>query len=347
MLKERYNSMMSQVSASKDMLEDILNEEKELRQIGMVKPMRRIALAMAMCCLCLLIATPVLAATVDPVYRIVYSISPPVAQFFTPVCRSSDSEGIRMEVESVCVKGNTVKMYVTMQDMTGDRVDETLDLFDSYSINRPFDCSAGCEKVGFDRETGKVRFLITIDEWGDRDITGDKITFTANCLIGKKQEINPEVPIELSDVQPTARIQKVSISGISGAEADIGDDWFEREQRVLRADGSDVEVADDITVSAIGYVDGKLHVQTANTSVLMKDNHGSLYLADGEGGIIHSEIQLHFANTHKVTDDRVDYIEYIFDVPRSEISNYRLMGDYVVTGMRVDGSWKVTVPIEN
>ena len=58
------------------------------------------------------------------------------------------------------------KIYITMQDLTEDRIDGSTDLFDSYSINRPFDSSAHCERVRYDESTKTATFLITIDEWG-------------------------------------------------------------------------------------------------------------------------------------------------------------------------------------
>ena len=76
--------------------------------------------------------------------------------------RSDEDNGIRLTVDSVYLHSDTVEVYVALQDLTGDRLDETTDLFDSYRINRGFDCSATCSRVGYDAQTRTARFLISI-----------------------------------------------------------------------------------------------------------------------------------------------------------------------------------------
>ena len=67
------------------------------------------------------------------------------------------------------------KIYITMQDLIGDRIDETTDLNDSYSINKAFECSIGhCDNVGFDSKTKTATFLISIKDIGNKKIDGKK-----------------------------------------------------------------------------------------------------------------------------------------------------------------------------
>lgn len=58
-----------------------------------------------------------------------------------------------MEVVSADIRGDTARIYITMQDLIGDRVDETIDLYDSYDIRLPFDGTGFCGKVGYDPNT--------------------------------------------------------------------------------------------------------------------------------------------------------------------------------------------------
>lgn len=63
---------------------------------------------------------------------------------------SDEDNGIKIEVVSVYLHDNIAEVYITMQDLTEQhRVDATMDLFDSYSINRPFDSTAHCKFVGW------------------------------------------------------------------------------------------------------------------------------------------------------------------------------------------------------
>lgn len=57
------------------------------------------------------------------------------------------------------VQGDRADIYISMQDLTGDRIDETMDLFDSYQINRPFDSSGACRLAGYDAQQKAAAFL--------------------------------------------------------------------------------------------------------------------------------------------------------------------------------------------
>ncbi len=60
--------------------------------------------------------------------------------------------------------------------MEEDRIDETTDLFDSFSINTSFDCSSSCENIKYDETETAV--LISISQWDKYDIADEKITFS-------------------------------------------------------------------------------------------------------------------------------------------------------------------------
>jgi hypothetical protein len=47
------------------------------------------------------------------------------------------------------------------------------------------------------------------------------------------------------------------------------------------------------------------------------------------------------------SEGREDYIDYIFPVPQSELSQYSLYGDFVSAKTRIDGNWSITFPIED
>ena len=186
-----------------------------------------------------------------------------------------------MEVLSANIHENIAEMYITMQDLTGNRIDETTDLYDSYSIKRPFDSSAHCELVGFDKSTKTATFLITIEEWGNKDITGDKITFSVNEFLShKKSYENVEIPFELSRVTVEAQTQAVYTTG-GGGVSDEDDDG----ESIVLTPGEAIDnfPVEGIDVTAIGYIDGKLHAQMSLNNRLKSDNHGFFFLVDSNG----------------------------------------------------------------
>ena len=93
-----------------------------------------------------------------------------------------------------------LELYVTMQDLAGDRIDETIDLFDSCDILRPYDSSATCALVDYEEATRTATFLVTITEWGNHKIEGSKITFTVREFLSHKQFYEGvEIDVDLAD----------------------------------------------------------------------------------------------------------------------------------------------------
>lgn len=295
--------------------------------------------------LCLSIATPALAANVPSVFELMYLVSPSIAQFFMPIQKSDEDNGIKMEVVSAYIHDNIAEVYITLQDLIGNRIDETTDLYDSYSIHRPFDSSASCQRVGYDEKTKTATFLITINEWGTQKIVGDKITFSVKEFLShKKNYEHIEIPIDLLSVISSETTQKVYSTGGGGKDYHPTDDGYfivlVPSQAVA---GFPVE---GIDITAIGYINDKLHVQMELSNHLTNDNHGFFYLEDTTGKKVDGNYSVSFTNQYQQQEDRVDYCEYVFDVPQEEIKNYSLYGDFFTSGMWTAGSWSVTFPLE-
>ncbi|MDD4169975.1 MAG: DUF4179 domain-containing protein, partial [Desulfotomaculaceae bacterium] len=193
-------------------------------------PAKKIVALVASLALCFTLAIPALAAAdVQAAYKILYAASPKIAQELKPVRMSCEDDGIKMEVISAYINGDKAEIYISMQDMTGERIDETTDLFDSYSINRPFSSSATCERISYDEETQTATFLISITQWGQKEIGGEKITFTVDKFLSNKQEYHDKIPqIDLSTVNRSPQTQTdVNIRGWS-TQRDISLDDFSK-----------------------------------------------------------------------------------------------------------------------
>lgn len=347
MFREQYNKLNNQVSPGEKLLQDTIRkaEKIENKSHNRVYSFRKPAIAFVSICLCLSLAMPALAATVEPIYELMYMVSPTIAQFFMPVQKSDEDNGVKMEVVSAYIHDNVAEINITMQDLIENRIDETTDLFDSYSINRPFDSSAHCERVGYDESKRTATFLITIEEWGNKDIAGDKITFTVREFLSHKETYEDiEIPLSLSTVDVAKETQK-PLNRTGGGGVDYKQ--FDEENSVALIPSSPMGEfpVEGIDLTGVGYIDGKLHIQTAVTDNLEKDNHGFFYLKDNYGNKVDSSYTFNFVNQYDLAG-RIDYCNYIFDVPQSEISKYTLYGDFVTSGMITKGNWKVTFPLE-
>lgn len=343
MFQQRYARFFSRIQPGPD-LERRLLRQVRLRRTAPARA-RRAAGALAAACLCLALALPAAAAS-DAAYPVLYALSPAAAQLFRPVRMADEDGGIRMEVESVRIQGDTAEIFLTLQDLTGDRVDGTTDLYDSYRIHRAFDSAASCRLEGFDPQTGTARFLIKIQAMDGREISGDKITFSLGGFLSRRQDFEGvEIPLDLSALpdRPDSRPEGLLTGGGGlGYRQYVGD---RREVTVLTPgpalEGFPVE---GIDLTAAGVLDGMLHVQMAVEDPLDNDNHGFFCLVDEAGNRVQPLYSVSFVNQFE-TPGRIGYTEDVFDVPWEQLGRYRLSGDFYVTGLHTQGSWSVTFPL--
>ncbi len=304
---------------------------------------KKIAALVASVVLLFILAVPGLAAAdVQAAYEILYAVSPKIAQELKPVRMSSEDSGINMEVISANINGDTAHIYISMQDITGERIDETTDLYDSYSINRPFSSSATCERISYDEETNTANFLITITQMGQKEIGGKKITFTVAKFLSKKQEYQDKImQIDSNTVNSSPQTQSdVNIRGWSSSGDMSGNSKY-IDYLKATSEGSFSPV-EGVTVTGTGFIDGKLHIQAYYENILETDNHGYVYLMNATGDEIRSEASVSFWDSEKSGS----FEEYIFNVTPSEINNYELYGHFWTCSSLTKGNWQVTFPLE-
>lgn len=305
---------------------------------------KKTAAIIATIVLCLTVSVPVLSAAteIDPIYQMIYLVSPTIAQKLKPVRMTCVDNGIEMEVVSAYIYENEAHIVVSMQDLEGDRVDETVDLYDSYRINSPFDSTGICSILDYNEETGKTTFLITISQWGDKEISGDKITFYVREFLSNKTKFDGEIPIDLNSVKAVTETQKrecVYHPPFENAETET---W---QEPCLIPDSNYENFIDGIDLTGYGYIDGKFHIQIAVRNRVENDNHGLFYLVDENGEKHYCDYDVDWRVTEN--DIRIDYFEYIFDIPMEKLSNYKLYGYFVTSEGTTKGNWQVTFPLEN
>lgn len=298
---------------------------------------RPLAVALA-ALLCLTLAVPALAANVSPLYELLYRISPAVAQAFQPVQYADEDNGIRMEVVAATLHGPTAELYVTLQDLQGDRVDETTDFNDSYTLYTPFDSTAHCVPVGYDAQTRTAAFLITISQQNGKDIDGGKITFSAKNFLSRKSAYEGlEIPVDWAAVPANAETRPVSVSGGTTSETTF--------QAMVPAPAQKDFPVPGVDWNGLAWVDGKLHLQIAILHRAKNDNHGFFYLIDPVGNCLNSD--LFYFVTEDTSDAALSYIEYVFSVPSKDLSGYTLYGDLYTAGLLTEGNWKVTFSLQD
>lgn len=339
--REKYNAMQRDVRPDAPLLQ----RTRAAAQKAPARPRRLrplIALAAVLVCLALTVpafAMPALAADPDG-YALLYSISPAAAQFFKPVNRSDEDNGIRLTVDSVYLHSDTVEIYVSLQDLTGDRLDETTDLFDSYRINRGFDCSATCSLAGYDAQTRTARFLISITSFDGQDIEGDKLTFSLNRLLtGKTESEGAVTGLDLAAAQAEPAMQQVEWRGGSGIAAEVGGSAAET-RTALVPTGTLAAPTPGVAITTMGYVDGLLHIQVLYENILETDNHGQLWLENGT-----EKLECLGSLSFFAGNGSDSFEEYVFDVSPAQLADCTLYGSFVTADTLIEGNWEITFPL--
>ena len=209
-------------------------------------------------------------------YNVLYSIYPDIAVKLMPVNASCENAGIRMEVEGVSIEDNCAYVYISMKDLEKKRIDETIDLFDSYSIHTNADQIGGCTLVDFDEANQKATFLITIQNMDDTPIKGSAMTFSVSQFLTGKKEIQEKLTQismnSLSEVTEKQMKESLSIRGGSYKDENASE---EMTKEYLCVDESkNFSPTPGVTVTNYGFINDMLHVQVYYEDISKFDNHG-------------------------------------------------------------------------
>lgn len=343
MFSDRYRRMNADISPDPALI---------TRTLAAVRPKpiqfaRRRCIALAMACVLILsVTTSAMAASSPDFNKWLYRFLPDIAMYLRPVNMSCEDQGIRMEVQAIYVEGDSADILVSVQDLTGNRLDGTTDLFDSYFLDTPGDASAGCHRIEYDEETRTNTFYIHYRS--ERPITQDKITFSfSQLLTGKKQGT-----IELTDVEwpdPQTEAETMSMGkGYRGAGMNSWNSEDNVQEAIDRLEAMPIlvpqtsrELTPGVDLTGIGYVDGQLHIQFYCHDIFHTDNHAFLCLKDADGREISSIISLSCFDEAR----EGSYAEEIYDVDPETLAGCTLQIDYVTCDTLIKGDWSITFPI--
>lgn len=300
--------------------------------------LRRIAAVAAAFMILFITAVPAMAAMdYEPAYDLLYQIYPAAAQKLKPVHLSCEDHEIQFEVVSAYIDGDELKAYVAVRDLDLDRIDETTDLFDSYSINTPFDCSSSCQNISYDADSRTATFLIRITQWDNKPVPGDKITLRVKKLLCQKERFDG--PISGLDLS-SETTKPAYIFGGGGSEYEK----YSKNFTALSPQGNLCSPVNGVEITGIGYIEGKLHIQVHYFNVLETDNHGYLYFKNMNGNEIGCVGEISFSLDNTYTDR---YTEFVFDLPEDDLSQYELFGHFVTSDTLIEGNWSITFPVES
>ena len=100
----------------------------------------------------------------------------------------------------------------------------------------------------------------------------------------------------------------------------------------------------EVDITAMGYVDGKLHIQVKYEDSLETDNHGYIYFKNDKGEEIHCIANIAFSTD---SEHQERYVEYVYDLSDVDLTQYKVYGYFVTSDTHIEGNWSVTFPLES
>jgi len=279
----------------------------------------------------------VAAAMNDDVKNLLWHISPEIAALLEPIESTVEYGGIKMEIVSAMQDEDMAVVYVTMQDIEGNRIDETLDIYDySMSKGRSFTV----ERIGFDPTT-KTAFVRFTSFNGS---STDKFKLKIRSFLSDKSVLEDVTfPLDLQDVekQQTEILPDDTIRG-SGGKSPEGDAY------VLPAGILNIQTQlyDRMRITNIGLHNDKLYVQTewsANNGI----EHGEFYLVNPAGQKILPTVSYSYGRDEQgIPIYAYNYEENVFNVKDINLAEYELKAKIYTAGQYVEGDWEASFKLE-
>ena len=246
-----------------------------------VRVFRRALVPVLALVLVLFIATAVAGMTNEAFNTSLYETFPELATLLMPVNKTCEDQGIRMELLSAVAEGPEFLFTFSLEDLEGDRLDGNTDAWIQMEFKTSEDFSnTGESSPGFyDEETRRVLFInetkfdsdLVLDD-GDLKATLDEIwphRYSAIDLLPLLEEYG-----SLAGAMPAPE-NAIAYAGYKDGlfmiclGEYIEDPWIIPDTLRVLSPGRmpEIPLADGISLSGIGMVDGRLHVQMHYTDL--------------------------------------------------------------------------------
>lgn len=340
-------------------------KEKILSGSAVPKKTVKFMPVMIAACLCLVLAVPVLAATVPGFAALLGIVPPAVGEQLQPVNLICEDNGIKMEVVAAMNDEDTAVIFLTLQDLTDNRIDKSLEMFKYHVEWDGTHLSTSHELVYYDETTDTATVKLSSRIVGDRidNLNGKKLEVYVDTFLSGKQEfedfdtgINPA---EITDRAETVKLD-ITSKGRGASSTDLLQELEEQKIiNILKPDKLHIPLSgiDFAYISNIGIVDGRLHVQlckisgtsassiggyialTADSLDVVKNNE--YFEVEGESDIHLTRVDISFNADEdgniidwkyidKYEDGEKYYIyeEIIFDASLDILADCKLIGKY-------------------
>lgn len=285
-------------------------------------------------------------ATAIPSFNHLLSIvSPEMALMLQPIEKTSENNGIKMEVVGAMNDNEMAVIYITLQDLTGNRIDETLDLYD-YSISGAQMFNS--QVVDYDKTTNTA--TLRIQGNGGDDLNNRKVNFRITSFLSDKQKFEFAVNANLAEITSNLpQTVQLNMKNIPGGGGSLYQELKDQGTiQVLKPNETNIKLSevDFMNISNAGIIDERLHIQVQWTGDDI-DSHGYFYFVDDLGNETHPS-SINFG-TDEVGDTEYgnEYTEYIFNLDSLDFEEQELLGYFVSNGKYTTGNWNTTFKMQS
>lgn len=296
--------------------------------------------------ICLLVSTGVLAVTISNFNKTVSKLDPEILPILQPLEFACEDNGIKMEVVAAYNDDEMVVIYLTLQDLTANRLSHNTRLY-SYSLSEG--SLFNSQIIDYDEENKTATFRVQTN--GGNNIDGKKLVLSIKSLLGDSIVFDGvDTGINLVDFRGSnPETIALNMEHVSGGSGSMLDSWRSKGNiQVLKDEQRNIELPgiEFMHISSMGYIEDKLHIQTKWTG---KGNHGYFYFTDTEGKDIRNRSSaIHFGiDESGNTIKKGDYIEYVFDLGEIDIEDISMKGYFVFSGEQIKGDWKVEFELQS
>ena len=300
--------------------------------------------------------------------------NPSYKDILEPVGLSSIDKDIKMEIIAAQKYDNMAIVYLSLQDLSGqNRITPKTEFRDGFDVKTTIkedNRSNGADTIYmggfswrddliyFDDESNIAYYEFKITTDASLPLTDTLQLGTTLIYFDTELYENESILLDSSKFE-TENFTKVTGEYLMGG-SNLGSEYFddyENEFSILtpRYYSAMPHNQDDQWISNIGFIDGKLHVQTVRGwHRNFGSSDASFSLISDNGDIIESEYSKTFSadgNKFFKRDDKeafgetaVKHTEFVFDINEENINNYKLgYTGSVSTG--VEGSWRIATQL--
>lgn len=296
-------------------------------------------------CLCLFLSVNILAAASPNFKELLSLIGYQMERYLQPINLVDEADGIKLEVLGAMNDDDTVVVYLTLQDLTSDRIDETLDIY-NFTLSGARILNIQTIDYNEDTHTATLR----LQGNGGKKMNGKTVylgikSFLSDKVFYEDLDISLDFPSLLSNEVETITLNDSDSSGGGGLIT-----MDTKSIQVLKPNELSLTLPelDFVTISNVGYINNQLHIQTKwrDDSV---DDHGYFYFVNesGEKVDIPTGGVSFGVNKNNETQYGRNMEEYIFDITPEQLATLQLKGNFVTANQYTEGDWKVKFKLES